>query len=198
MGTDAMKAIVLLISMLSMINITSSSYVIGQTALSYQNAVAYCEIIGGQLASTHSESDYYETKALCEDINSDCWIGLSDITSEGVWEWEDGTVTDYGFVNNDNTNPATGIFPWEDGEPNNFENIEDCIHLRAGLGFLWNDAPCTDEGYPICACGMYSFFKNRNNLQIMRSYTKRYWMYGYFIDAIWIYNALIFKINDHE
>ena len=164
----------LLISVLSLIiNITSSSYVIGPSKLNYQNAKAYCESIGGQLTSTHSESDYYETKALCEGTNSDCWIGLSDISGEGVeWKWEDGTVTDYGFVNNNNAYPS-GIFPWQNGEPNDVGYNEDCVHLRAVYGYLWNDAQCSGENYPICACGMYNVIMYCNIPKMTQPYKKK-------------------------
>ena len=177
----------LLISVLSLIiNITSSSYVIGPNPLNYQNAQAYCESIGGQLASIHSESEYNETKALCQDTNSDCWIGLSDTSAEGVWKWEDGTVTDYGFVNNDNTNPATGISPWAVEQPDD-GNLEDCIHLREFWGYLWNDDPCSTKYYPICGCGMYNVIIYFDFPKMIEPYKKkRYWMYGCFFNKIWI------------
>ena len=46
---------------------------------------------------------------------------MNDIDSEGEWEWDDVSITDYGFENNSNTNPTAGEYPWStDGDPDIF------------------------------------------------------------------------------
>ena len=52
--------------------------------------------------------------------------------SEGIWKWNDKTITDYGFINNSNTKPTTSISPWEQDEPSNgwlHITNEDCVAL---------------------------------------------------------------------
>ena len=55
----------------------------------------------------------------------DCWIGLNDIDTEGMFVWADGSSSSYRN--------------WGPGQPDN-SNEEDCVHLRADT--LWNDLPC--------------------------------------------------------
>ncbi|XP_075711553.1 hepatic lectin-like [Rhinoderma darwinii] len=65
------------------------------------------------------------------------WIGLHDMDDEGTWIWVDGT--DY----------QTSYQHWKKGEPNNYEENEDCAHLWS-FG-EWNDVPCNYENaYGIC------------------------------------------------
>uniref|UniRef100_A0A672LRA8 C-type lectin domain-containing protein n=1 Tax=Sinocyclocheilus grahami TaxID=75366 RepID=A0A672LRA8_SINGR len=68
------------------------------------------------------------------------WIGLNDVASEGNWEWSDGT----------------DFQPWETNQPDNWQNNEDCVHIRGtehqDTGKL-NDLPCSST-YPfICQKG---------------------------------------------
>ena len=81
---------------------------------------------------------------LCAGL-SNCWIGLNDIQTEGVWQWDDGTVTDYGFTNNDNEMPS-GSLPWNNGSG------QDCVYLREQFNYKWDDSSCTWQHHPICNC----------------------------------------------
>eukprot|EP00486_Rosalina_sp_Unknown_P008015 CAMPEP_0201589922 /NCGR_PEP_ID=MMETSP0190_2-20130828/172187_1 /ASSEMBLY_ACC=CAM_ASM_000263 /TAXON_ID=37353 /ORGANISM="Rosalina sp." /LENGTH=89 /DNA_ID=CAMNT_0048045029 /DNA_START=1 /DNA_END=267 /DNA_ORIENTATION=+ len=84
----------------------------------WNEGTTYCiSVHGSHLASIHSESEYQAAKKACG--NYDCWLGLSDNTQEGTWVWDDGTITDYGFENNNATLPITP-YPWYPNEPNNF------------------------------------------------------------------------------
>ncbi len=63
------------------------------------------------------------------------FIGLSDVASESVFVWIDGS--------------APTFTPWGPGEPNDAAGNEDCAELGIGTG-VWNDVPCTDVRAYIC------------------------------------------------
>ena len=128
----------------------SEWYVLGPQITNWTNAKAYCEQINTTLAAIHSESDFDEAIALCNGTDG-CWIGLNDIDSEGEWEWDDGSITDYGFENNSNTNPTTGEYPWStDRDPDIFGLPgEDCVQLNKDT-YTWSDERCSMEFLPMC------------------------------------------------
>uniref|UniRef100_A0A8U8BIN5 Uncharacterized protein n=1 Tax=Geospiza parvula TaxID=87175 RepID=A0A8U8BIN5_GEOPR len=68
--------------------------------------------------------------------NERFWIGLTDRNSEGNWEWVDGT--DY----------KSSFTFWQEGEPNDSGNNEDCAHLW--ISGKWNDVHCTFECFFVC------------------------------------------------
>uniref|UniRef100_A0A673Y588 C-type lectin domain-containing protein n=1 Tax=Salmo trutta TaxID=8032 RepID=A0A673Y588_SALTR len=59
------------------------------------------------------------------------WIGLNDIAAEGVWEWTDGST----FL------PFLAY--WKPGNPDNWEDNEDCGEVVGGEKGQWNDDVCT-------------------------------------------------------
>jgi len=67
------------------------------------------------------------------------WLRATDQGSEGSWVWADGPA----FWNGDqNGAPVAGALAlWREGEPNDFEGVEDCGELLADGG--WNDLSCT-------------------------------------------------------
>ncbi|WAR23587.1 CD209-like protein, partial [Mya arenaria] len=65
------------------------------------------------------------------------WIALSDMENEGTWVWMgDGKLT-----------PAV-YTAWDDGEPNNSHDNENCGVLRDS--HHWNDYMCHQPGFFIC------------------------------------------------
>ncbi len=100
---------------------------------SFFKAQYYCQAQSTSLASIQSEIDQNAVQRICR---SDCWIGLSDINSEGIWVWDDQSPYDYVY----------------DFHPDNWQNNEDCVHIARSNSFKWNDINCNDLTlrYPLC------------------------------------------------
>jgi len=69
-------------------------------------------------------------------FQSKIYIGLTDLSNEGVFVWGDGLPASEGWTN------------WQEGEPNNFDD-EDCARIRYADG-LWNDKSCAQPGQVLC------------------------------------------------
>lgn len=111
-------------------------FVKGGSSMSYSEAVDYCQSIGRELASIHSDAENAEALTVCyDDSSTDCWIGAfsTDNTIYG-FNWTDNTPWDY-------TN-------WGSGEPNDYNNAEDCVHMF--YSGQWNDNSCSNSYPPLC------------------------------------------------
>ena len=57
------------------------------------------------------------------------WIGLTDLSQEGYYVWEDGTNATY--------------FNWYSGEPNDPDGSSECVHMEyRSKGRRWTDSGC--------------------------------------------------------
>ncbi|XP_058047298.1 C-type lectin mannose-binding isoform-like [Ahaetulla prasina] len=97
---------------------------------------------GCHLASIHSMAQSADLAEYISDYltrKTHVWIGLNDPRKQRIWEWSDRSCVDY--------------LSWNQGEPNNKDNKEYCVHLWTPTGYKnWNDTPC-DTAYPfICQC----------------------------------------------
>ncbi len=99
--------------------------------LSFSEAEAQCVAKGGHLATIRNARDNIMSRFLANGRAS--WIGLTDSTAEGAFEWLSGETLGY-------TN-------WDPVEPNGFEE-ENCVEfLDNGL---WNDLSCGLNRYYFC------------------------------------------------
>ena len=62
------------------------------------------------------------------------WVGLSDLVTEGMFEWVDGT--------------ALGYTAWSVGEPNGAQ-ANDCVSIKGGTT-TWGDATCSGAQGFVC------------------------------------------------
>jgi len=92
------------------------------TPMTWNDAKAYCESVGGYLATVTSQEEQDWIWSNLEPL--DCYFGASDIEEEGVWKWVTGEPWDY-------TN-------WAPGQPDNNFDGEHVIHWLTSDG-LWND-----------------------------------------------------------
>ncbi len=104
------------------------TYQLFNEAMTWMEAKAYCENLGGYLVTITSQA---EQDFICETFSKKhgtAMIGLSDAETEGVWKWVTGE--NFSFSN------------WDSGEPNN-EWDEDYVLINSDG--TWNDAHLDKE-----------------------------------------------------
>ncbi|XP_058864090.1 hepatic lectin-like [Acipenser ruthenus] len=97
----------------------------------WKEARTFCQSQNSDLAVINSDEElkYLLDKGPAKEL----WLGLSDSDNEGTWKWLDGRVVEKRL--------------WHKGEPNNYENNEDCGLLSNGL---LNDLMCEAKVHWIC------------------------------------------------
>ena len=92
------------------------------------------------------------------------WLGLHDKSSEGAFEWTDGTPVNYTL--------------WSPGQPDDHGGAEDCGHMRKVYGEKWNDAPCGYQPtvYLMCKLPMWWYWDERV-LNTVRLRNESWWRY---------------------
>ena len=65
------------------------------------------------------------------------WIGLTDEEVEGLWKWA-GTDERMTFTD------------WNHGEPNSWDELEDCVGIAKDDQGRWFDIGCDSMYLPIC------------------------------------------------
>ena len=140
------------------------TYFAMDTVGSYYDATDNCAASGSSVASIHSDKDLYKAGMKCREVSyllpgdfigeqDGCWVGLSDTVKEGDYLWSDGSVSNYGFIGNDSTQPTTGIFPWDSSQPNN-NGGADHVWINILKDWAWTDSGAewqqTSNMFPLC------------------------------------------------
>ncbi|KAM9312015.1 perlucin-like protein [Gastrophryne carolinensis] len=114
--------------------IRSNCYLFRTSLLSWEKSREQCAI---QNAVPLILKDMNEMNALLPFIKRErYWLGLKrDTENIDLWLWADGT-------------PLT-FSAWNDGEPNNDQDNEDCAEILGGVQ-AWNDRPCENSVAYIC------------------------------------------------
>eukprot|EP00057_Strongylocentrotus_purpuratus_P001368 XP_001198502.2 PREDICTED: echinoidin [Strongylocentrotus purpuratus] len=98
----------------------------------------------GHLVSIHSqpEQDFvtalYESSRKKGDEYAGHWFGLHDTSTDGTFEWTDGTTVDFTH--------------WKPGQPDNHPNTvgnENCGVMRSRYGNEWQDGQCVQPSYSL-------------------------------------------------
>lgn len=112
-------------------------YLVCESRLAYTDARDACRAMGTDLAVLADPAEAGRVAAAARAIGErEYWIGLDDRQREGTFRWADGREA----------GPDT---PWAGGEPNDYNNAEDCAHLLADhLGL--NDLGCGSARAFIC------------------------------------------------
>ncbi|XP_030380453.1 C-type lectin 37Db-like [Scaptodrosophila lebanonensis] len=112
-------------------------YIEMEKKLMWSTALEKCQILGGHLAHLESEK---ELAAISEHLDQGkwYWVDITDVKSEG--EYVSST-----------TNRQASFFRWMDGDPNNKNNNEHCVHLIYYKSkFFMNDLACDSTISYIC------------------------------------------------
>ncbi|XP_063079997.1 CD209 antigen-like protein E [Engraulis encrasicolus] len=115
----------------------SSRYYIPCDERNWADSQQHCVDLGGHLVIIDSQE---EQEFIISQLNiKRAWIGLSDVETEKVWKWVDGTpLSESGF--------------WMKGEPNDQGGGEDCVEIIYHDNPLktWNDDVCSEAKRFIC------------------------------------------------
>ncbi|MCX6583304.1 MAG: C-type lectin domain-containing protein [Candidatus Aminicenantes bacterium] len=103
------------------------------TPMSWHQAKAYCESLGGHLATITSaeENNFVYLNVVVNPLSQvlECWLGATDEEYESIWKWVTGETWNY-------TN-------WGYGEPNSWQGNEDYLTIFTTVESQrfskWND-----------------------------------------------------------
>ncbi|XP_056147018.1 macrophage mannose receptor 1 [Lampris incognitus] len=113
-------------------------YYFSSDTKSWPEAHAYCL---GHRSNLMSIQDIHERQWVGTQTNGEIfWIGLNDLSVEGVWEWSDRTQ----FL--------PYISYWSPGQPDNYGDDpgEDCGQVLGSANGRWNDENCNVKRKYIC------------------------------------------------
>ena len=124
-----------------------SAYLLQETKMTWQDARLACQAQGRDLAVIRDSKTNAAVHTLVG-AKEQAWIGLHDVHDEKNFTWVDGTLLS-----------AQGYRNWESGEPNNYNNDEDCAYMVSGHAERWNDAPCSRLHVSVCSPRKTSTYK---------------------------------------
>ena len=122
-------------------------YKVFNTMLTWQDAKAECEKMGGRLAIITSigENDFVRKLADKSKVKV-IWLGATDEQKEGNWQWIDGSAVKY-----DNWDTSTN-------QPNNAQGVEHYVVLLVHKQGVWYDYPAIPKDFPnLTAQGLPGF-----------------------------------------
>lgn len=146
----------------------NSKYMMFDTGTCYESAKAYCESIGGHLATITSAEENAAIAGITASGSMSLYlIGTTDTEKEGTFAWDTGEPFSYSN--------------WNSGEPNNSSDIEDA----AGMKTTWNDISdantyncgfvCEIDSYtPIGAITYNGHYYQLFNNNVSWEYAKKY------------------------
>ncbi|CAL4256601.1 unnamed protein product, partial [Meganyctiphanes norvegica] len=110
-------------------------------------ATVSCVSEGGTLATIRSAEqlrDFFLYVNQLGIAEADYWLGGSDVQSENIWLWQDGTLIPMGtpfwgtLGSNAQTQAPTGGAQ------------ENCLALMSGMYFYFSDQDCTNQYKAVC------------------------------------------------
>ncbi len=116
------------VEMVKPVVVGNKKYQVFTDVMTWKEAKAQCEKLGGRLAIVTSQEDNDQlTKLVKEAGLNEAWLGATDEVKEGEWVWVDGS-------------PMT-FKNWGPGQPNNKQNREHYLLLWGAQNGKWSDQP---------------------------------------------------------
>jgi len=119
-------------------------YFFGDERKKWTAAEDFCRKEGGHLATVNTNATKeFVLEGLARRNILWTWIGGNDLVEEGVWKWTDCTPWEAEF--------------WARGEPNNYNNNQDCLALvlrhdgYPQFNRQWDDDSCIKETDFLCS-----------------------------------------------
>ncbi|XP_054653069.1 galactose-specific lectin nattectin-like [Dunckerocampus dactyliophorus] len=106
--------------------------------LRFADAESFCNGLGGNLASIHSELENEVVRQVILEQAGNfqrSWIGFNDAVQEGVFVWTDGSTVDF--------------TDWANNRPRTNDNLN-CAEINFRDEF-WNDVGCRARRAFVCA-----------------------------------------------
>ncbi|XP_013387112.2 macrophage mannose receptor 1-like [Lingula anatina] len=110
-------------------------YLHGFRKRTWFEAIDHCKMLGGELASFHSEAQLKGAIRTQAGRRDPYWIGLSRPSKDSGYTWVDRTAVDFVY--------------WAAGEPNDHNGQESCVELDRSSG-RWYDSNCYARRSIIC------------------------------------------------
>ena len=120
------------------------------TSRDFATATGDCSAAGANATLFKVESAAANTRArqVCtaaNDADTECWLGGSDIATEDVWVWQDGTSVVWGFEG------GVAADNWLNVNPDNNGGDQDCMVLLGSPSTgLWDDRVCSSVRPSLC------------------------------------------------
>ncbi|MGN6547112.1 MAG: cadherin domain-containing protein, partial [Aureliella sp.] len=117
------------------------------TAAQSAALASYLNGTAGELVTIGSRYENDLVWAMARQLNSNVWLGASDATTEGTWQWQSGAAAGGTFWQGTSagTLQAGYYANWSSGEPNDSGGAEDYATMYVVSG-LWNDFGSSSTG----------------------------------------------------
>ncbi|XP_039608003.1 C-type lectin domain family 4 member M-like isoform X1 [Polypterus senegalus] len=127
----------------------SQCYFFSTDTMTWNASLESCKSMGGNLVIIESEEEqrFLEAESKRIQPGDANWIGLTDMVTEGKFQWVDSRPLD------------KKISFWFPGQPENTPaHSEDCVQLMVRPQSIgWHDFPCESQAKRICEAGLVKF-----------------------------------------
>ncbi|XP_058481561.1 ladderlectin-like [Solea solea] len=120
-------------------NLDRRRFLVVPFPMTWANAERNCQLLGGNLASIHSVTEYRRVQQLILTVTGlfpHTWLGGSDAQQEGTWFWSDGSLFRFNH--------------WCPGQPDNYMSSH-CLVMNFGDEKKFDDQLCLNERISVCS-----------------------------------------------